>query len=742
MNDPDRNWRSRAVPDDDFDDEDLVAEASPSDWRSRALLDDGSDNPAPLVGHAPEAPSMPRLRRGDFGDIDVELQSETRPRTTPAGFTRGTMQSLPTVDVAADPRGVRPSTERVRDDAYSATTFSPTPQTSRNSAETTPVMFGVTPRDAEQFLGDYLTSPVGAVASRLSPAAERVFNSISSPETRRDAASGYSRGLTSGFSDEITGDAAQAMVDPERSMRREQGPVYTSVRDAARARQDEALARSPVATTIGMIGGGVAQMALPISGPARAATALGRIRQGAAVGGALGGLGGAGESRADNPLGVAFDALEGGAIGGAFGGTVSAIGEGVGGAARWAQRLLRDEGPPVLPQAAEAATPAATEAAAAAEVPPQPRRAVQPPQADPGAAVPDAMDGARDTHGITPENLVEELQRRADRAAVATIYGSSGARLGNSFPGRGSTRLGDPVRAINTPERVQQVADVLRRRGIRPGMGGTVERQERQAQTALETALRERKEALDRIVESGVRVPREDLAERYLQLASELDARNYEGQFDAIIDDILERGRRLETSVPEEGLGALAADALKQDLQDAVNWQGSTSAEVRAARARSSAVMAALDDASAQTVGSEVTDSFRRGRRDAGLLENQVLPILRDSVSRDQSWLPTSFGQIGGALASIPERMLRQRIPGIRWELAERALEEARQATGGTLTGAARQRALERAYGSLNGVQTPALRVLDRIGTPTSPRTVPRTMAQSLMQRLLGGEDE
>lgn len=157
----------------------------------------------------------------------------------------------------------------------------------------------------------------------------------SAGETLRDATTGAVKGLTSGFSDELYGALQTPIrmtvnavkgIDEGKSLGERISGAYESGLNFERGQQKEASQRSPIASTGGEIGGGLALGAQLGGGPvlagattsptvARAATEA--AKQGAAYGAAYGfGTGEGTEDRLSNAMyGGATGALTGGVLG-------------------------------------------------------------------------------------------------------------------------------------------------------------------------------------------------------------------------------------------------------------------------------------------------------------------------------------------------------------------------------------------------------------------------------------------
>jgi hypothetical protein len=146
-------------------------------------------------------------------------------------------------------------------------------------------------------------------------------------ETVGDTLRGAAQGVTFGFADEIAGGAGAAGdLLAGRSTLEKIMESYRQNRDESRAEFDKAAERSPVANTIGNIGGGILS-GLATAGAGTAAAGAGtiaKILNAAKVGAGAGAVAGVGGSEGDltkgEVLDVGGDALAGAGMGALFGG--------------------------------------------------------------------------------------------------------------------------------------------------------------------------------------------------------------------------------------------------------------------------------------------------------------------------------------------------------------------------------------------------------------------------------------
>lgn len=177
----------------------------------------------------------------------------------------------------------------------------------------------------------------GEAALGLVGTAPRSPEMSASESDRRTQAGllGLGEGSTFGFLDEISGaaralpevaasapDPVQALGVPGWLISALRRPEYQEGREEARRTLGEASAQAPGASLVGQA---APALLMGLAGGPTASTALGRVGQGAAVGGALGALSGAGQAEevGDVPGGAAA----GGVLGGALGGGLQALGE-------------------------------------------------------------------------------------------------------------------------------------------------------------------------------------------------------------------------------------------------------------------------------------------------------------------------------------------------------------------------------------------------------------------------------
>lgn len=151
-----------------------------------------------------------------------------------------------------------------------------------------------------------------------------------------------SNGLLLGFADEVGG-ALGAVADKVRNPSSDLSENYTANRDSLRGMEAAQRDRAPWTTAIGQ---GLSSLPLTMAAPTvagglRASSAApvvagvgARALQSAAVGAALGTIGGAGNSISTTASGVAGDALRGGLISAALGGASTPVAAAIGGGAR------------------------------------------------------------------------------------------------------------------------------------------------------------------------------------------------------------------------------------------------------------------------------------------------------------------------------------------------------------------------------------------------------------------------
>jgi len=149
-------------------------------------------------------------------------------------------------------------------------------------------------------------------------------------ETALDTLTSMGRGAAMGFSDELAGLAGLMMPDPTSDVDEELAAKgfdipqeslleeYRAARDAARAEETRVGERSPIASTVGELAGGIGT-GLP------AAARMGAIKAGALAGG----LGGLGTSEAELPEGEVLEAVSDVAVGAGLGAGVGAAGKGL-----------------------------------------------------------------------------------------------------------------------------------------------------------------------------------------------------------------------------------------------------------------------------------------------------------------------------------------------------------------------------------------------------------------------------
>ena len=616
------------------------------------FVDDGSDGP-------PLRPRQPSVTPRATGNGDFEFETDT-PLATPEGYRAGRMTSLPTVDVAADPSGSRPSRVSTRGDGYEATTFTPTPRGVRNRAESEPAFGGVTPQDVEQFAGDALISPAAAIASRVSPSVRRVVDRIVSPETRRDYAAGFRRGLTSDFEDELVGAGAQAVTDPGRASVGQFGADYDLARDAVRDRQHEAAARSPIANTAGSVVGGLAQLLMPVGHAARATTALGRIGQGALAGAGLGGVAGYGGSESEDLGGQALDTAEGAGVGGLFGTGIAAVGEGIGAGVR----ALRGR--------------AATRAA----------------------------------------QSVPELEKIADEARAATIYGTRRAGIGDALsevsalPG-GPAQMAGALRRNNAAIDSGTVDDVAR------AVGGARERVSRQIGGVFE-GMRSAREAPYTRGPGEMPVVQPDATQFPLTRAEDTLRSPNAGAFPELPPDAHNQYRDLPVpdefvvNQPSSGAAANAADRPRAGLVD--------TRPIAEAYEQIAQRLGNVTDPDAQAVARDFLDQAQqwRGQR------YQTLDQVQDAKSLAQERLQSTFRRDGkgGFRSSSGSSFERD---------AERAIREAMDGAVDASLGPGAAQAYEQARRDLQ-----ALTLADRRSTEAARRSVQGGPGGSLTAQIQG----
>ncbi len=174
------------------------------------------------------------------------------------------------------------------------------------------------------------------------------------PGLLNDLGRGIVSGATFGFGDEIAGglEAGADLLTGNISLDKLK-EAYQKHRDESRTLYKQAEERSPIASTIGNITGGIAPALLTMGGSStvQGAGALARIAAGAKAGLGAGALGGLGTSEADTIAGDLSNAAEGAKMGALFGGAISggieaakgikALGKGIAGAAKKTQ-LAKD----------------------------------------------------------------------------------------------------------------------------------------------------------------------------------------------------------------------------------------------------------------------------------------------------------------------------------------------------------------------------------------------------------------
>lgn len=159
-------------------------------------------------------------------------------------------------------------------------------------------------------------------------------------ETTEDLTKAIGKGASFGFSDELAG-AANVGVDTLAGLANKINPnwgyedtndikgSYLEGRDAARRDAEMSAARSPIANTVGEIGGAVATGVATGGGALKALSPLAKLGSAApaiGVGTVEGGLFGAGQSEAETVKGLAEDTAKGAALGGATAGLLQGAG--------------------------------------------------------------------------------------------------------------------------------------------------------------------------------------------------------------------------------------------------------------------------------------------------------------------------------------------------------------------------------------------------------------------------------
>lgn len=714
------------------------------------FVDDGGDGP-PLRERQPSV--LPRATsNGDF-----EFETDT-PRATPEGYHAGRMTSLPTIDVAADPRGQRPSRVSVRDDGYEATTFAPTARAVRERAENTPVVGGITPRDVEQFTGDALVSPAGAIASRLSPTTQRVFDSLVAPETRRDLARGFGRGLTSEFEDELAGAGVQAATDPGRASTGELGANYGLARDAVRDRQREGAERSPIANTLGTVAGGLTQLVAPVGHAARAATSLGRIGQGALMGAGLGGVAGYGGSESEDLGGQALDTAEGAGVGGLFGTGLSAVGEGLGAGARALRGRAAERAARSVPELekiadeARAATIYGTRRAGIGD-------ALSEVSALPGG--PAQMAGAlRRNNAAVEAGTVDDVAR-----AVGEARENVSRRIGGVFESMRAAREAPYTRAPGEMPVIQSDAaqypmtraeDGLRRpnAGAFPELPPDARNDFRDLPVPDEFVVNQPSAGAAANAASEPRaglVDTRPIAEAYEEIAQRLgNVTDPDAQ--AVVRDFLEqaqmwRGQRYQTLDQVQSAKQLAQERLqstfRRDGKGGFRSSSGSSFEREAERA----IREAMDESVDASLGPGAAQAYEQARRDLQALtlaDRRATEAARRSVqggpgssltAQIQGQGAAAVGDvIGGAVAGP----LGQGLGRILSNAAVGSHIDTQRALRPVLEAVRAEQALEAARRTADGVPTAAQRVLDALLGEPGQRVARRAALPPTIRRLLG----
>lgn len=168
------------------------------------------------------------------------------------------------------------------------------------------------------------------------------------PGLLNDLGRGMVQGVTFGFGDEIAGglEAGADLLTGNTTLDKLKD-AYQKHRDESRTLYKQAEERSPIASTVGNIAGGIAPALLTAgsSTAVQGAGALSRIAAGAKAGLGAGALGGLGTSEADTIAGDLSNAAEGAKMGALFGGAISGgveAAKGVKGAAKKVGSFLNE----------------------------------------------------------------------------------------------------------------------------------------------------------------------------------------------------------------------------------------------------------------------------------------------------------------------------------------------------------------------------------------------------------------